>query len=108
MGDCLYSSYSVPEGNFRLNRDKISYLGGKMRGPENIYWQCKTLKLDRIHVEAYQKFVIAADNINCNYVTIKAKHIYVPEGVSLSGCTLIGAVHSMPLDDIRAMLELEY
>lgn len=105
MGNCLYSSYNVPEEDFKLNQVAISYLGGKMRGPENIYWQCNNLKLDKIYVEASQKFVIAADNIYCNYVTIKAKDIYVPEGVPLNGCTLIGTVHLMSMDDIRAMLD---
>jgi hypothetical protein len=105
MGNCLYSSYEVPKGNFNLNQEEISYLGGKMRGPVNIYWQCQKLSLKQIHVEADQKFVIVTSDMQCDRATIKAQNIYVPENANLKGCTLIGSVHKMPMNDINATFD---
>lgn len=104
MGNCLYSSYKVPEGDFKLQQEQISYSGGKIRGSENIYWQSKVLKLDHIHVEAHRDMVITASEVHCSFATIKAADIYVAKGVDFSGCKFIGQVHVDTLDNLNDMI----
>ena len=104
MGNALYSSYKLPEGDFKLQQNSISYSGGKMRGPENIQWECNDLKLEHIHVEAYNTIIFAAPEVYCSHAIIKAKHIYLVDSADFSGCEFLGQVHVDTLENIKSML----